>query len=217
MSFPVFLDTCVLYPATLTDPLLCIAEQGAYRPHSRRIAAMTAAFESAMVTGCEDLIPAMTCDAKDAHVLAAAVVSDCQVIVTFKLKDFPDEALVVHDLVAVHHDLVAVHPDDFLLDQLDLYPAAVLAALAAQVRDSARPRLTLLTLLASLERPDCRSWTPRSDARATRGCGTEPARGFDSHVATAGGASSRSHRSAVRCGPPRVRSSNLRSCPQTHV
>jgi predicted nucleic acid-binding protein len=169
MSFPVFLDTCVLYPATHTDTLLRIAEQGANRPHwsadvleelrrnlakiatvgpdgaARRIAAMTAAFESAMVTGYDDLIPAMTCDPKDAHVLAAAVVSDCQVIVTFNLKDFPYESLAVHDLVAVH-------PDDFLLDQLDLHPTAVLAALTAQIRDSARPSLTPLTLLAALEK-----------------------------------------------------------------
>ena len=32
MPFPAFLDTCALYGATLTDTLLRIAEQDAFRP-----------------------------------------------------------------------------------------------------------------------------------------------------------------------------------------
>lgn len=169
MSFPVFLDTCVLYPATLCDTLLRIAEGGVYRPHwsadvmtelernlgkipavgppgaRRRVSHMTAAFEDAMVSGYADLIPAMTCDPKDAHVLAAAVASECQAIVTFNVKDFPSESVLPHDLDVVN-------PDDFLLDQLDLYPQAVLEALAAQSRESSRPKLTWSGLTTALER-----------------------------------------------------------------
>ena len=169
MSFPVFLDTCVLYPATLCDTLLRVAEQGAYRPHwsadvldelernlakipgvgangaVRRIAAMRNAFDDAMVSGYADLVPAMTCDPKDAHVLAAAVVSECQLIVTFNLRDFPPESVTPHDLEVVT-------PDDFLLDQFDLYPSRVLEALRAQSRESARPTLSLSKLIDSLER-----------------------------------------------------------------
>ncbi|MGL4745378.1 MAG: PIN domain-containing protein [Dermatophilaceae bacterium] len=169
MSFPVLLDTCVLYPQTLCDTLLRIAEGGVYRPHwsadildelrrnlamidsvgdtraRRRIDMMQRAFEDAMVTGYSDLVPAMTCHPKDAHVLAAAVVSECQVIVTFNLKDFPPEAVD-------RHDIEVVHPDGFLLDQLDLYPRIVLAALSAQSRASTRPSLTTSALIASLER-----------------------------------------------------------------
>lgn len=169
MSFPVFLDTCVLYPATLCDTLLRVAERGAYRPHwsndvleelrrnlaliltvgpegaDRRVAAMRGAFEDALVTGYDTLVPVMTCHPKDAHVVAAAVVSECQVIVTFNLKDFPPGS------VKVHH-LEAVHPDDFLLDQLDLHPQAVFRALSAQIQASARPSLTALALMNSLER-----------------------------------------------------------------
>jgi len=169
MSFPVFLDTCVLYPATLNDTILRIAECGAFRPHwspdvlaelrrnlvkiptvsasraEHRVEAMRLAFEDALVTGYEALTPVMTCHPKDAHVLAAAVVSDCQVIVTYNLKDFPPDSLA-------GHDVQVVHPDDFLLDQLDLYPRAVVAALAAQVAESARPALTPLALLDSLRR-----------------------------------------------------------------
>ena len=168
MTFPVFLDTCALYPGTLCDTLLRIAERGVYRPHwsadvmtelernlgripsvgttgaQRRVGHMTAAFEDAMVTGYQDLVSAMTCHPKDAHVLAAAVVSECQVIVTFNVKDFPPASVQPHDLDVVH-------PDDFLLDQFDLYPMQVLAALRAQARESSRPRLTRLSIAASIQ------------------------------------------------------------------
>lgn len=49
-------------------------------------------------------------------------------LVTFHLKDFPEHALVPHD---VH----AVSPDAFLLDQLDLHPAEVGHALLKQTRE----------------------------------------------------------------------------------
>jgi hypothetical protein len=120
MSFPVFLDTCVLYPVTLADLILRIAEAGVFRPHwsadildeltrnladipgvgpesaAWRVDAMVAAFPDASVTGYESLVDGMSCREKARHVLAAAVHSDCQVIVTFNLKDFPPESLDTH-------------------------------------------------------------------------------------------------------------------------
>ena len=169
MSFPVFLDTCVLYPVTLADLILRIAEAGVFRPHwsadildeltrnladipgvgpesaARRVDAMVAAFPDASVTGYESLVDGMSCHEKDRHVLAAAVHSDCQVIVTFNLKDFPPESLDTHRLEVVS-------PDDFLLDQVDLYPRAVTTCLRQQCTDSLRPKLTPLSLLSALER-----------------------------------------------------------------
>ncbi len=135
MAFPVFLDTCAIYGATLADTLLRIAEQGAFSPHwsadvldelgrnlvehagldqeaaTRRIAHMQAAFPNAEVTGYAHLISAMTCNEKDRHVVAAAARGRCEIVVTFNLSDFPPAALQ-----PVH--LAAVHPDDFLLDQM---------------------------------------------------------------------------------------------------
>jgi len=81
----------------------------------RRIGFMRAAFPDAEVTGYEDLIDSMTNHPKDRHVLAAAVRADAAVIVTANLKDFPRSALDPYDLDAMG-------PDDFLLNQLDLYP-----------------------------------------------------------------------------------------------
>ena len=43
--------------------------------------------------GYRDLIPAMTNQEKDRHVLAAAVKTPCEVIVTYNLKHFPEEPL----------------------------------------------------------------------------------------------------------------------------
>lgn len=57
----------------------------------------------------------MTNDEKDRYVLAVTVRGNVEVLVTFNLKDFRESALK-------SFDISVVHPDDFLLDQLDLYP-----------------------------------------------------------------------------------------------
>lgn len=169
MAFPAFLDTCVLYGATLNDTLLRIAEEDAFRPlrsgdvldelcrnlteiptlragaAERRIRAMMEAFPEAMVEGHEPLIAGMTCDPKDRHVLAAAVHSDSQVLVTFNLADFPDGSVS-------SFGVAVVHPDDFLLDQLDLHPGKVGRAILRQLAEATRPQLTMSELLGALTR-----------------------------------------------------------------
>ena len=156
MHFPVFLDT-----------ILRLCEADVVRPHwsrgildevernlalqigidkaRQRLARMETAFPSAMVSGHEGMVEAMANDPKDRHVLAAAVHSECEVIVTFNLVDFPAEVLKPHGLVAVS-------PDAFLLDQLDLYPQVVRRSLVRQSAATARPSLTLSQMTAHLER-----------------------------------------------------------------
>ncbi|MHA6801148.1 hypothetical protein [Bounagaea algeriensis] len=46
----------------------------------------------------------------------------------------------------------AVHPDEFLLDQLDLYPGRVLASLERQVAGYRRDPTTVAGLMNRLER-----------------------------------------------------------------
>jgi len=60
-------------------------------------------------------------DPDDRHVLAAAIAGHADVIVTFNLKDFPADALVPHQIEAIHLD-------DFVLNQLELRPNEALAA-----------------------------------------------------------------------------------------
>ena len=87
----------------------------------------------------------MTCRPKDRHVLAAAVAGQAGVLVTFNIKDFPPES--VEDF-----GITVVHPQDFLLDQLDLYPRLVHDALRAQAATSKRPELSFPQVLGRLRR-----------------------------------------------------------------
>ncbi|MFY1652353.1 PIN domain-containing protein [Solwaraspora sp. WMMB762] len=168
MAFPALLDTCALYPVYLCDTLLRLAEAEAYRPlwstdiHTelhrnlvaagidvgrvdRRIGHMVRTFPDAMVTGYETLIDGMSNDPKDRHILAAAVRANAEVIVTFNLRDFPESALKPYDILAVH-------PDDFLLDQLDLYPGLTIEILEQQAASYRREPTTVAALLPLLER-----------------------------------------------------------------
>ena len=68
-----------------------------------------------LVTDYEHLIPNLNLpDPEDRHVLAAAIVGKCDMIVTNNLKDFPESKLVPYGISAVH-------PDDFFLDYLNNY------------------------------------------------------------------------------------------------
>lgn len=158
MGFSVILDTCVLYPSYLRDTLLRLATAETYRPlwsqHiidelSRNLEqrlepgktevlvnAMTTHFGDAMVSGYDPLIPAMTNDPKDRHVLAAAVRANASGIVTFNLSDFPSES--VKPL-----EIDVLHPDEFLLNQWELSPALAMGAMTDQVAGYQRPAMSL--------------------------------------------------------------------------
>lgn len=148
-DFPVVLDTCVLVPAALCDTLLRLAERRLYLPRwsertmaelenalvkkigltpekaAKRVKAIREYFADAIVTGSDALIPAMPNDPKDRHVLAAAVRSSAEVIVTFNLRDFPDGLLTPFMVEARH-------PDRFLIELYDLNPEVVVHSLHAQ-------------------------------------------------------------------------------------
>lgn len=113
----------------------------------RRVRLMRTAFPFAeeMASGYTDLIPSMTNDPKDRHVLAAAVRSGASMLVTANLKDFPESALE-------KFDVEAIHPDEFLCDLLELHPEVVIRSLGAVADRNALPPRTVGELLASLER-----------------------------------------------------------------
>lgn len=67
------------------------------------------AFDEAIIDNHKKLIDKMPVNAKDRHVMAAAVASSAQIIVTQNLKDFPKHLLE-------HHNIKAQSPDDFLTD-----------------------------------------------------------------------------------------------------
>lgn len=83
---------------------------------------MNLAVPDCLVRGYQELIPSLTLpDENDRHVLAAAIVSASDAIVTFNLKDFPKPVLDRYQL-----DLI--HPDDFVFNQLGINDAAVLVS-----------------------------------------------------------------------------------------
>lgn len=77
--------------------------------------------------------------------LAAAVRAHAEVLVTFNIRDFPESALEPYDIVAVH-------PDEFLLDQLDLYPGLTMAVLRQQAASYRREPTSVPGVLMLLER-----------------------------------------------------------------
>lgn len=170
MAFAVVLDTCVLYPAHLRDTLLRLAEGGLYRAMwsadtidelrrnlielvnpvavDRLIGQMTSAFPEAEATGYQALIDGLTCDAKDRHVLAAAVRADAGAIVTFNIADFPDHSVEPFETEVIH-------PDTFLLDLLDLLdlaPSTVTDEMTRQAAANRRAPKTVPQILDALER-----------------------------------------------------------------
>jgi len=78
------------------------------------------------------------------------------VIVTANLKDFPKHALAPYEIDAVH-------PDDFPLDQLELYPAATMRCLAEQIQALTRPPESADEFLSRFEKT-----VPRFSAEAAR-------------------------------------------------
>jgi predicted nucleic acid-binding protein len=179
VTTPVFFDACTLVPINLTDLLLRLAEAGTYRPlwsadvltevertlpeiseamtpakASHRVAVMRAAFPDAEVTGYEARIPTMTNPDKDRHVLAAAVHARAAVLVTANLDDFPANA-------RQPYEIEAVHPDEFLLEQLELYPTQTQQCLHELVAARHRPTETPEEFLTQLTKT-----VPRFSAQA---------------------------------------------------
>ncbi len=97
---------------------------------------MNANVRGCLVTGYESLIPTLELpDPGDRHVLAAAIRVGADFIVTFNLKDFPEEALAPYGVEAIH-------PDEFSLYLIDHYPAVVCLAASRQLSTLKNPSLT---------------------------------------------------------------------------
>jgi hypothetical protein len=74
---------------------------------------------------------------------AAAIQAGAQAIITFNLRDFPDDKLAPHNVDAKH-------PDDFVLDALDLAPGIVTQVLSEQAGALKNPPRTVGELLDTL-------------------------------------------------------------------
>ena len=106
---------------------------------------MDANVRDCIVSGFEQLIPALELpDEKDRHVLAVAIRSGADVIVTFNRKDFPEQYLKPYGVESLH-------PDEFLKFQLDLAPNVVCTAAKRQRASLKKRPKTVIEYLETLE------------------------------------------------------------------
>lgn len=172
MPFIAIYDANVLYPNTLRDLLIRIAQQphlvrakwtdaildemlGNLRKNLPDIPAekadrlrerMNGAVRDCLVEGYEPLIEVLDLpDPDDRHVLAAAIKSGAQVIVTRNGKDFPRGKLAPWGIRAKS-------PDDFVYDTLDIDPQAIWACIQQIVDSRTRHPVTTDDVIAELER-----------------------------------------------------------------
>jgi predicted nucleic acid-binding protein len=168
--FSVVFDACVLYPAPLRDSLMRLANKDLFKAywtdqiHDEWINAlvregkyireslervrelMDRHVPDAKVTGYEKLIEGLELpDSNDRHVLAAAIKSKADAIVTFNLKDFPEEYLT-----SFHIEVI--HPDDFIYYQIDMAPAACCSAFRDQRNALKKPKINVDDFLGHLQK-----------------------------------------------------------------
>ena len=168
--YTAILDANTLYPAPVCDALLSLAVAGLYharwtmdihaewtrnvvlkRPDladrlEKRVRAMNRAVPDCLVENYEVLIASLTLpDQDDRHVLAAAIAGHADAIVTFNLKDFPNEVLS-------QYSIEAQHPDDFIMNQLELRQLDALQAFKAMRARLRNPSVSASDFIATLAR-----------------------------------------------------------------
>jgi predicted nucleic acid-binding protein len=179
-TFTALYDACVLYPAPLRDLLMHLALTDMFRARwSDQIHAewtrsllrnrpdltvqqlertrnlMNAHVMDCLVTGYEPLIEGLQLpDANDRHVLAAAIRSGADVIVTFNLDHFPARCLEPYGIEAQH-------PDEFITHLLDLAPETVCAAAKRHRKSLRNPPRTIEEYLDRLARQQLPQTTER--------------------------------------------------------
>jgi hypothetical protein len=164
---PVVLEECVLANFSLCDTLLRLAEpprlfepkwsEEIIRETTRTLElklgwpnSLTAHFEKelrahfgeAWISGYESLIPRMTNDEKDRHVVAAAVRSEAAIILTLNLRHFRPEHLAMWGVRALH-------PQYFLIEIFRQEQAVVMTKLEQQAADRGRSLSQLLNILSA--------------------------------------------------------------------
>jgi predicted nucleic acid-binding protein len=170
VAFVAIYDACVLFPNALRDFLVRLGMTGLFRARwtaeildetfrnvaekypdlsaerlARTRALMTQAVPDCMVTNYEELTGGLVLpDPDDRHVLAAAIRSGAQVIVTFNLRDFPPAALA-------RYGVEAQHPDDFVFNLIGIDGPRVAHTVEEQAAALKNPPVTADGLLDRLQ------------------------------------------------------------------
>lgn len=169
VRFKCVLDTNVIYPIEIRDLLFWFAYYELFTPKwsehifdewkevmlrkgvsedeaNKRTEKANAAFPDALVQNYSGLIDNLELpDQKDRHVLAAAIKTNANVIVTNNIKDFPEEYLA-------SFGLTAKTADDFLTDIIDLNPEQAVKAFKELVLNRRNPDLDEFEVLDILRK-----------------------------------------------------------------
>ena len=169
VRFIAVLDTNVVYPVIIRDLLLWFAHYDLYTPKwssnifdewkrvmikkgvseeeaNKRIGKANAAFPDALVMNYEGLIEHLDLpDENDRHVMAAAIKTNANLIVTNNIKDFPEEYLQ-------SYGLSAKTADDFLTDIIDLNQEQAIAAFKEMVLNKKSPKMDEFEVLNQFRR-----------------------------------------------------------------
>lgn len=164
LRFTCVLDTNVIYPIDIRDLLFWFASYDLFTPKwskhifdewknvmkrkknpteeiNKRISKAQRAFPDALVENYESLVDSlMLPDKNDRHVLAAAIKTNANVIVTNNIKDFPSDYLS-------SFGLSAKTADDFLTDTIDLNNELAVEAFRALVLNRTNPKLDEFKIL----------------------------------------------------------------------
>lgn len=141
----VFVDTNVLFPFSLMDLVLALAED----------------FVHDLVLTDRLLDEWQHPD--DLHHAAAAIAGQADALITWNLSDFPANALAAHGIAVSP-------PDPYLCGLAERYPDQVRETLKRMAAGKRRPPLTPLELVAGLER----AGVPAFAQRLRRLLGTDP-------------------------------------------
>jgi predicted nucleic acid-binding protein len=169
VRFKAVLDTNVIYPVIIRDLLFWFAYYDLYTPKwsrhifdewakvmerkgvsledvQKRVNIANQAFPDALVLNYERLMKSLKLpDPKDCHVLAAAIKTNANVIVTNNLKDFPEDYLN-------SFDLKVKSADDFLTDIIDLNHEDAIKAFKEMVLNKKKPELDEYQVLDQLRK-----------------------------------------------------------------
>jgi len=169
VKFTCVLDTNVIYPIEVRDLLFWFAHYELYTPKwsihifdewmevmerkgvskeeiLKRVEKANRAFPDALVNNYEALIDTLNLpDIKDRHVLAVAVKTNANVIVTNNLKDFPVEILE-------RYGMTVKSADDFLTDVIDLNHEKAIEAFRRLVLNRRNPDLDAYQVLDALRK-----------------------------------------------------------------
>jgi predicted nucleic acid-binding protein len=165
----VVLDTNVIYPVIIRDLLFWFAHYDLYTAKwsnhifdewkkvrkekgvseeeaNKRAGKANQAFPDALVLNYEALISQLTLpDENDCHVLAAAIKTNANLIVTNNINDFPEEYLQ-------SFGISAKTADDFLTDIIDLNHEQAVAAFKEMVLNKRNPKLDEFEVLNQLRK-----------------------------------------------------------------